>query len=117
MCVIKDEQESNAVSAGSGGSVKGAVSAVGNIPVALNKAVWSKDGQNVLIGDSVGKVHCIHISSRHTSPNIGDESKLEMLFSTNHIHSHEVFSIDAITPIQSEHIQVGTYTHSSDPIL
>lgn len=116
MCVIKDEQESSAASA-SGGSIKGAVSAVGNIPVALNKAVWSKDGQNVLIGDSVGKVHCIHISSRHTSPNIGDESKLEMLFSANHIHSNEVFSIDGIAPIQSEHIQVGTYTHSSDPIL
>lgn len=115
MCVIKDDQEGNSVSA-SAGSVKATIVPSSNIPIALNKAVWSKDGQNVLIGDSVGKVHCIHISSRHTTPNVGDESKLEMLFSS-HTHSNEVFSIEGIATMQNEHIQVGTYTHSSDPIL
>lgn len=55
---------------------------VGGQAVALNKAVWSKDGQFLLVGDSMGVLHRLKVHQSHIVPTMADENKLEMVLMT-----------------------------------
>ncbi len=48
-------------------------------PIALNKALWSKDGQQILIGDSAGVIHKIKVQSMYAVPSQGEENKFELV--------------------------------------
>lgn len=50
---------------------------------ALTKSVWSKDGLSVLVGDSMGKVHCIAINKSQVESTTSEEEAFEAAISIN----------------------------------
>lgn len=52
--------------------------------VALNKAVWSKDGQYILVGDSSGNLHRVKLHSMYATASQGDENKFELVLLSPH---------------------------------
>lgn len=46
---------------------------------ALNKAVWSRNGRLIVVGDSKGAVHMLHVHESVYSMTAADEGKLEVL--------------------------------------
>jgi dynein intermediate chain len=50
---------------------------------ALTKSVWSKDGLSILVGDSVGKVHCITINKSQVESSTAEEEQFEAAISMN----------------------------------
>lgn len=47
--------------------------------IALNKAIWMKDGQQILVGDSAGTVYRIKVQSSYAISSQGDENKFELV--------------------------------------
>ena len=49
------------------------------VAVALNRTVWMRDGQQLLIGDSAGVVHRVKLQTNYAVVSAGEENKLEMI--------------------------------------
>lgn len=71
-----DEKDKKDMNPGSGGR---------NIKHALTKSVWSKDGLSILVGDSMGKVHCININKSQVESSTAEAEQFEAAISKNEV--------------------------------
>lgn len=77
MAVSKDSTGADESNAGSASASKKEV-------IALNKILFSRDGQSLIVGDSSGAMYKLKIHMSHVTPTSSDESKLAMvLYSAN----------------------------------
>ena len=71
---------------------------------ALNKAVWSRNGRLITVGDSKGAVHMLHVHESVYSMTAADEGKLEMLLlgsSANVSNTSTAGRVDASVSVES----------------
>jgi WD40 repeat protein len=60
-----------------------------NQSIALNKSIWNDDGHKLFIGDSIGSIHSLKLSSFATNLTSIDENKLQTIFSSSRLHHQD----------------------------
>lgn len=76
---LTDESTTNSTSAPSGKDKDAGNKLAASTSAALNKAVWSRNGRLIVVGDSKGAVHMLHVHDSVSSMTAADEGKLEVL--------------------------------------
>lgn len=84
-----DHDEDAAAAAGAGATASSSVARSGAatlglavLPTALHKALFSRDGQFIVVGDSTGVLHRLKVHPSHVSISASDESRLNMVLLT-----------------------------------
>lgn len=73
------------------------------LPSALHKALFSRDGQFIVVGDSTGVLHRLKVHPSHVSISASDESRLNMVLLT---------ATNTLSALQSPAAGKGTAGHS-----